>query len=107
MHDALGRGALQFRLRHAQRLLRGGLVAGGAGRLDLLDIGAHARLPRCVALRALDGLTDALARRCGVRHGLSVLTSIRDEAPMVPKRGFLWTSPAEVKDGVGDRRAIA
>src|SRR5690606_32538282 len=69
VEHALGRGAVQLRLRGAERLLRGRVVSAGNRLLHLAEEGAHARAPRLVAGGALLRLADALARGSRVRHG--------------------------------------
>lgn len=62
VRHALAGRALHLRLRRAQCIGRGGLVAGGDRHLDLLHEGPHARLARGVPLSAGRGLTNALPR---------------------------------------------
>ena len=68
MDHALTGRALHFGLRVAQGLRRNRFVAAGERRFDLLYEGAHAGFPSAVAGGAGNGLTDALARGCGIGH---------------------------------------
>src|SRR5579883_38336 len=77
MNDALAGSPLHFRLRRPQCLTGRFLVAAGDRRLDLLDKSPHAGFARLIAFSAPLGLSVALARRSGVRHGL--LSFIREE----------------------------
>src|SRR5260370_35455121 len=62
-HDALGRAALDLRLRIAQRRRRGLLVSALDRFLDLLDRAAHATAARGVRGGATLGLAGALLSR--------------------------------------------
>ncbi len=66
--NALSDAAMQLGLRRLERRLRRGLVAGGDGRLDLLDEGSNAAHARVVRGRTARVMSDPFLGGLVMRH---------------------------------------
>lgn len=78
VNDALPRSTLHLGLRGAKRFSRDGFITAGDRGFYLLHKGPHAGLASDVARGTGFRLTDALTRRCVVRHDLGTMSLCLD-----------------------------